>query len=149
VLLTHRESRRIAREAWQEDTAPTDGCMTVDIAFVPQSPLKTKLSTSLDRTLAALANPSRRFVVKLLGERPCRAGELAAGARISFPAMSRHLRTLRRSGLVEETRDELDSRVRVYQLRDGPIEELRTWLAETWTQRKRRLHREPSGGGES
>ncbi|HEX5460532.1 MAG TPA: metalloregulator ArsR/SmtB family transcription factor [Steroidobacteraceae bacterium] len=85
----------------------------------------------LDRTLAALADPHRRRVVDLLRERPHRAGELAQAARISFPAMSRHLRTLRKSGLVEEDRDEFDSRVRIYRLRPDAMAELKTWLAET------------------
>ena len=86
---------------------------------------------ALDRTLAALADPHRRRVVDLLRERPHRAGELAQAARISFPAMSRHLKTLRRSGLVDEERDEFDSRVRIYRLRPDAIAELKTWLAET------------------
>ena len=86
---------------------------------------------ALDRTLAALADPHRRRVVDLLRERPHRAGELAQAARISFPAMSRHLKTLRKSGLVDEGRDELDSRVRIYRLRPEAMAELRTWLAET------------------
>lgn len=85
----------------------------------------------LDRTLAALADPHRRRVVDLLRERPHRAGELAQAARISFPAMSRHLKTLRRSGLVEEERDEFDSRVRIYRLRHEAMAELKVWLAET------------------
>lgn len=86
---------------------------------------------ALDRTLAALADPHRRRVVDLLRERPHRAGELAQAARISFPAMSRHLKTLRRSGLVDEDRDEFDSRVRIYRLRPEAMAELKTWLAET------------------
>ena len=86
---------------------------------------------SLDRTLAALADPHRRRVVDLLRERPHRAGELADAARISFPAMSRHLRMLRKSGLVEEDRSEFDSRVRIYRLRPEAMAELKTWLAET------------------
>jgi DNA-binding transcriptional ArsR family regulator len=85
----------------------------------------------LDLTLAALADPHRRQVVDLLRERPHRAGELARAARISFPAMSRHLKTLRKSGLVEEDRDELDSRVRIYRLRPQAMAELKTWLAQT------------------
>jgi len=90
------------------------------------------VSTShLDRTLAALADPYRRRVIDLLRERPHRAGELAQATRLSFPAMSRHLRTLRTSGLVEEARDEFDSRVRIYRLRPEAIAGLRSWLAET------------------
>jgi len=85
----------------------------------------------LDRTLAALADPHRRRVVDLLRERPRRAGELAQAVRIPFPAMSRHLRTLRESGLVEEDRDSLDSRVRIYRLQPSRMAELKAWIEET------------------
>jgi len=88
-------------------------------------------ASNLDRTLAALADPYRRRVIDLLRERPHRAGELGQAIRLSFPAMSRHLRTLRTSGLVEEDRDEFDSRVRIYRLRPEPITALKSWLAET------------------
>ena len=88
-------------------------------------------ASSLDRTLAALADPNRRRAIDLLRERPHRAGELAQTLRLSFPAMSRHLKTLRKSGLVEEDRDEFDSRVRIYRLRPEAIGALKTWLAET------------------
>src|SRR5271166_4896216 len=93
-------------------------------------------TSRLDRTLAALADPSRRRVIDLLRERPRRAGELAEATQISFPAMSRHLKTLRKSGLVEEDRDTFDSRVRIYRFRSKPMTELKTWLEETeglWT----------------
>jgi DNA-binding transcriptional ArsR family regulator len=86
---------------------------------------------NLDQTLAALADPSRRRVIDLLRERPRRAGELAAAARISFPAMSRHLKLLRKNGLVEEDRDEFDSRVRIYRLRPEPMASLKAWIDET------------------
>jgi DNA-binding transcriptional ArsR family regulator len=87
----------------------------------------------LDRTLAALADPCRRRVVDLLRERPRRAGELAEAANIAFPLMSRHLKRLRESGLVEEDRDEFDSRVRIYRLRPEPMADLKLWLDETET----------------
>lgn len=89
------------------------------------------MSAALDRTLAALADPNRRRVIELLRERPRRAGELAQAAGLTAPAMSRHLRTLRRSGLVEETHPEFDARVRVYQLRPEPMVHLLRWLEET------------------
>jgi DNA-binding transcriptional ArsR family regulator len=85
---------------------------------------------SLDRTLAALADPTRRRVVELLRERPRRAGELAAAFDASPPAMSRHLRVLRREGLVEEERVDDDARVRVYRLRREPFDALSVWLRE-------------------
>lgn len=85
----------------------------------------------LDDTLAALADPQRRRVVDLLSQRPRPAGELAEAVAVSAPAMSRHLRTLRLSGLVEERHDGLDARVRVYSLRPEPMSELKKWLEET------------------
>ncbi len=84
----------------------------------------------LDRTLSALADPTRRRVVDLLGERPRRAGEIAATFGMSRPAMSRHLRVLRTRGLIEEMRDAGDARARVYQLRPEPIDELSTWIGD-------------------
>ena len=63
---------------------------------------------NLDSTLAALADPTRRRVVDLLRERPHRAGELALGCATSAPAMSRHLRVLRASGLVEVEAEQID-----------------------------------------
>jgi len=86
---------------------------------------------ALDRTLAALADPDRRRAVDLLREGPRRAGDLAQAIGLPAPAMSRHLRVLRRSGLVEESHPEFDARVRIYSLRLGPMAELRDWLDET------------------
>ncbi len=42
--------------------------------------------------------------------------------------MSRHLKVLRESELVEETSPQFDARVRVYSLRSGATAELRSWL---------------------
>jgi len=90
------------------------------------------MSKNLDATLAALADPTRRHVVELLRERPRRAGELAAASAMSGPAMSRHLRVLRASGLVEvefeEEQVDHDARVRVYRLCPEPFVDLRAWL---------------------
>ena len=93
----------------------------------------------LDRTLAALADPYRRRVIDLLRERPRRAGELAEATKIAFPLMSRHLKRLREGGLVEEDRDEFDSRVRIYRLRAEPMADLKLWLEETETLWSRQL----------
>jgi DNA-binding transcriptional ArsR family regulator len=84
----------------------------------------------LDGTFAALADPTRRRVVELLRKRPRRAGELAAAFGMSPPAMSRHLRVLRRTSLVEEDSLEEDARVRVYRLRPERFAALRGWLEE-------------------
>ena len=86
--------------------------------------------SGLADTFAALAEPTRLRVVGLLQSGPCRAGELAEALEISPPALSRHLRVLRSSGVVEETHDGADARVRVYRLRAQPFAELHRWLDE-------------------
>jgi DNA-binding transcriptional ArsR family regulator len=86
--------------------------------------------SSLDQTLTALADPTRRGVIDLLRQQPRRAGELAEALLMTRPAMSRHLRVLRRSGLVSESEPAHDARVRLYRLEPGPFAELREWLTE-------------------
>jgi DNA-binding transcriptional ArsR family regulator len=86
---------------------------------------------NIDQTLAALADPYRRRAVELLGQKPRRAGELAEALGLPAPAMSRHLRELKQSGLVEETHPEFDARVRIYTLKDGAMADLKKWLADT------------------
>jgi DNA-binding transcriptional ArsR family regulator len=85
----------------------------------------------VDRLFAALADPHRRHAVDILSRGPKPAGELAREVGLAPPAMSRHLRTLRRAGLVEEFHPEFDARVRVYVLRAEAMDELKQWLAET------------------
>ena len=87
-------------------------------------------AAQLDQTLAALADPHRRRVVDLLSRGPRAAGDLARELELSPPAMSRHLRTLRQAGLVEETHPEFDARVRVYALRPEPMVHLLRWLED-------------------
>jgi len=82
----------------------------------------------VDRTLAALADPARRGVIELLRRGPRRASEIAERLDLSRPAMSRHLRVLRTSGLVEEEHPEEDARVRLYRLKPEPFDTLRRWL---------------------
>jgi DNA-binding transcriptional ArsR family regulator len=94
------------------------------------------MSGNLDATFAALADPTRRGVVELLRKQPRRASDLAEALDASRPAMSRHLRVLRASGLVETTDDEGDARERIYQLRKAPFDQLRDWIEQTerfWT----------------
>lgn len=86
------------------------------------------MATEVGGTLSALADPTRRRVVDLLRQRPMPAGELAATVGTSPPAMSRHLRVLRSTGLVEAAVDEADARLRVYRLRPEPFTALQAWL---------------------
>jgi DNA-binding transcriptional ArsR family regulator len=82
----------------------------------------------VDRTFAALADPTRRGVVDLLRRGPRTAGELASGLDASPPAMSRHLRVLRECGLVEGSGHDDDARLRIYTLCHAPFTALRRWL---------------------
>jgi DNA-binding transcriptional ArsR family regulator len=76
----------------------------------------------------ALAEPTRRRVVELLGTRPARAGDLAAAIGTSPPAMSKHLKHLLRAGLVADERDAADARARVFRLRPQSVAAIQAWL---------------------
>jgi DNA-binding transcriptional ArsR family regulator len=92
---------------------------------------------NLDKTLAALADPTRRGIVELLSQGPRRAGELAEAFDVSAPAISRHLRVLRTRGLIDDERTERDARHRVFRLRREPFSDLSAWLAsieQFWTE---------------
>ena len=82
----------------------------------------------MDATLEALADPTRRRIVELLGQAPMRAGAVAHQFTLAAPTVSRHLRVLRRAGLIEELRIEDDARVKLYRLRQEPLGDLSAWL---------------------
>ena len=88
------------------------------------------MQTQLHETFAALGEPNRLAVVHLLRDEPLRPGDIATALSMSRPAISRHLRILRKSGLVEEQTLEDDARGRVYQLRREAFSELHQWLVE-------------------
>ena len=89
-----------------------------------------KSVSALDQTFTALADPTRRGVIDLLRKEPRRASDLADALGASRPAMSKHLRILRASGLVasSELAGDDDARVRVYSLKPEKFGELRDWL---------------------
>ena len=75
---------------------------------------------------SAIADPSRRSMLDMLamGERP--AGDLVkAFPRLTQPAVSRHLRVLRESGLVDVR---VNAQRRIYTLRPDQLRELDQWL---------------------
>lgn len=82
-----------------------------------------------DRTLAALADPTRRRVYERLRRRPHTVGELARLARISQPGMSQHLRVLRRARLVTDRRE---GTRRYYRADPTGLVELRRWVESLW-----------------
>jgi DNA-binding transcriptional ArsR family regulator len=101
----------------------------------------------------ALGDPNRRAIVELLGPGGRSVQALADALPISRPAVSRHLRLLKRAGLVREER--MGTR-RIYRLHDEGIEAVRAYLEQVWgdaaarfslvasnTTRPRRLRRRP------
>lgn len=74
---------------------------------------------------SALADPTRRAVLDLLRQGSQPAGQIARAFPISRPAISKHLRLLRRAHLVQERRE---GRHRLYQLNPGPLKAVDSWL---------------------
>ncbi|HEY0394426.1 MAG TPA: metalloregulator ArsR/SmtB family transcription factor [Candidatus Elarobacter sp.] len=58
-------------------------------------------SSRLDGVFSALADPTRRRIVERLARGPMTVGEIASGFSISQPAISRHVRVLEESGLLD------------------------------------------------
>jgi DNA-binding transcriptional ArsR family regulator len=83
---------------------------------------------------AALADPTRRHVVQLLGTRPHRAGELAHVAGMSQPAMSRHLKILLTAGVIEDERVPEDARVRLFKLQPDSLVAVQAFLDQLQTE---------------
>ena len=76
----------------------------------------------------AISDPVRReILVALAREGTLSAGEIAGRFAISRPAVSRHLRVLRESGVVH---DEVSGRRRIYRLAVDGLEPVHAWLAE-------------------
>ncbi len=73
----------------------------------------------------ALADPTRRRILDLLRERPRLVGELADLLAISQPGVSKQLRLLRESGLVNVRQD---AQRRWYELRPAPLAQIDAWL---------------------
>jgi len=81
----------------------------------------------LDLVAGAIADPVRREILEMLRTGPLPAGEIASRFAITRPAISRHLRVLRESGLV---RDETVGRQRMYALDPARLGELAEWISE-------------------
>jgi DNA-binding transcriptional ArsR family regulator len=78
---------------------------------------------------AALADPIRCRIVELLRDEPLPVHRIALAFPVSRPAISRHLRILRQSGLVGEERHGRENR---YRLETAQLAVLVRWLAPFW-----------------
>lgn len=81
---------------------------------------------NLDRTFAALADPTRRAILSRLADSHATVGELAEPFDMSLPAVSKHLKVLEQAGLIERRRD---GRRQICQVRPAPLQDADQWLA--------------------
>lgn len=79
----------------------------------------------IDLTLAALADPTRRAILERLARGEARVTELAQPFRMSLNAVSKHLRTLERAGLV---RRQIRGREHVISFESAPLDEASRWI---------------------
>jgi DNA-binding transcriptional ArsR family regulator len=81
----------------------------------------------MDRTFAALSDPTRRRILEQLAGGDRCVTDLARPHRMSLPAVSKHLRVLERAGLVRRSRC---GRVHSLKLEAKPMQEAQAWLEE-------------------
>lgn len=99
----------------------------------------TEAPDRFDAVFAALADPTRRAIVRRLADGEATVLELAEPFPISLPAVSRHLKVLERAGLISRGRD---GQRRPCRLRPEPLDEIAVWAEHTraaWEQRLDRL----------
>ena len=88
----------------------------------------------LDRTFAALADPTRRAILSRLASGEASVTELAEPFEMTLPAVSKHLKVLERAGLIARGRER---QWRPARLDAGPLKEV-----AAWTERYRRFWEE-------
>lgn len=80
---------------------------------------------TLSRTLAALADPTRRAILQRLRKGSATVSELAEPFDLRLPTVSKHLKVLERAGLIERSRE---AQWRPCTLRPEPLREVNDWL---------------------
>lgn len=93
----------------------------------------------LDDVFIALADPTRRAVIRRLGDGPASVSELAAPFPITLPSFMKHVRTLEASGVI---RSRKSGRVRMCTLDRDRLSVVEDWLTEQrqlWERRTDRL----------
>lgn len=82
---------------------------------------------SLQRTMKALADPTRREILNLLKKGKLSAGEITDHFQITAAAISRHLGVLREADLIEDTRE---GKYIFYELNASVLEEIMLWITK-------------------
>ncbi len=91
---------------------------------------------SLDSVFAAVADPTRRAILRQLGKHPARITDIAKKFPVSLNAVSKHLKVLERAGLIER---EVEGREHICKLNAEPLDSAALWLAQTRAFWERRL----------
>jgi DNA-binding transcriptional ArsR family regulator len=81
----------------------------------------------LNRTFAALADPTRRRILEHLAHGDRCVTDLARPYSMSLPAVSKHLRVLENAGLIRRRRS---GRVHSLKLHAAPMKEAQQWIEE-------------------
>ncbi|MBL7252782.1 ArsR/SmtB family transcription factor [Paractinoplanes lichenicola] len=95
----------------------------------------------LDTVFVALADPTRRGVVRRLGEGPASVGDLAGAFPMTLPSFMKHVHTLESAGLISTVKT---GRIRTCVLNRERLAVVDDWLAEqrsVWERRTDRLER--------
>lgn len=79
---------------------------------------------SLSVTFAALADPTRRAILKRLTAGPANVKELSRPFKMSGPAVCKHLAVLERAGLIRRGRE---AQSRPCRLEPAPLEQVAAW----------------------
>jgi len=108
-----------------------------------KQPRPAAMVSSPDAVLKALADPHRRDMLKLVQTSELPAGQIAAHFDMTQQAVSLHLKTLARAGLLNERRD---GTRRMYSLRPEGLETVTDVLAELWPDALARLKRAVEAG---
>ena len=93
----------------------------------------------MEAALRAIAEPRRRRILELVGDRELSAGEIASHFEVTRPAISQHLGVLKEAGLVHERRNGTQ---RLYRARPQGLAELRAFLDGFWDEKLEALQRE-------
>jgi DNA-binding transcriptional ArsR family regulator len=83
--------------------------------------------TTLDNTLSALADPTRRAILARLAQGEATVTELAQPFDMTMPAVTKHLKVLERAGLITRRRE---AQRRPCRLAPGPLQEVANWVDE-------------------
>src|SRR5213075_3400854 len=87
---------------------------------------------TLDRTFAALADPTHRRILAQLTRGDRCVTDLARRYDMSLPAVSKHLRVLEKAGLLRRRRYRRDGRIHEMQLQARPLKQASQWVEEYW-----------------